>query len=153
MIFSKNHNFWCYLIPKIDSVAHFLSKNVYFNICHGKNSKVTAVDKFQKFRVNTPLKRCLVSKVLVVSLFQTLILYSRNHYSPGGVLSGKVGTGMCGPDGVLFPPLRFTNGPLFIWNFGLDIGRVFAKWIIFDKFFLWFTYRLSKSTYASQFTW
>ena len=38
------------------SAAHYLSKNVYFNICHGKNSKVTAVDKFQKFGVDTPLK-------------------------------------------------------------------------------------------------
>ena len=56
MIFSKNHHFWWYLIPEIDSVAHFLSKNVYFNICYGKNLKVTAVDKFQKFRANTPLK-------------------------------------------------------------------------------------------------
>ena len=28
----------------------------------------------------------------------------------------------------------------------------FAKCIIFDEFVLWFTYRLSKSTYASQFT-
>ena len=41
---------------KIDSVAHFLSKNVNFNICHGKYLKVTAVDKLQKFRVNTLLK-------------------------------------------------------------------------------------------------
>ena len=31
----------------------------------------------------------------------------------GGVLSGNVGTGMCGPDTVLFQPLRFTNGPFF----------------------------------------
>ena len=31
-----------------------------------------------------------------------------------GVLSGKVGTGMCGPDRVLFRPLRFSNGPFFI---------------------------------------
>ena len=35
---------------------------------------------------------------------------------PRGVLNGKVGTGMCGPDRVLFPPLRFTNGNLFIWK-------------------------------------
>ena len=35
--------------------THCLSKNVYFNICHGK-IQVTAVDKFQKFRVDTPLK-------------------------------------------------------------------------------------------------
>ena len=33
---------------------------------------------------------------------------------PGGVLSGKVGTGMCGPDRVLFRALRFCNGPFFI---------------------------------------
>ena len=36
-------------------------------------------------------------------------------YNPGGgVLSGKVGTRMCGPDRVLFRPLRFSNGPFFI---------------------------------------
>ena len=69
-----------------------------------------------------------------------------------GLLSGKMGTGMCGPDRVLFQPLRFSNGPFFHLKIGLDIGRVFAKCIIFDEFFLWFTYRLSKSTYASQFT-
>ena len=40
----------------MDSMNHFLSKNVYFNVCHGKISKVTAADKFQKFRVDTPLK-------------------------------------------------------------------------------------------------
>ena len=28
----------------------------------------------------------------------------------------------------------------------VDIGRVFAKCLIFDEFFLWLTYRLSKST-------
>ena len=39
----------------MDFVAHYLSKNVYFIMCHGKNSKVTAVNKFQKFRVDTPL--------------------------------------------------------------------------------------------------
>ena len=32
----------------------------------------------------------------------------------GGVLSEKVGTGMCGPDRVLFRALRFCNGPFFI---------------------------------------
>ena len=40
----------------MDSAAHYLSKDVYVNICHGKNSKVTEVDKFQKFRVDIPLK-------------------------------------------------------------------------------------------------
>ena len=36
--------------------------------------------------------------------------------------------------------------PLFYLKIGLDIlvGRVFAKCVIFDEFFLWFTYRLSK---------
>ena len=33
-----------------------------------------------------------------------------------GVLSGKVGTGMCGLDRVHFRPLRFINGPFFIWK-------------------------------------
>ena len=41
----------------------------------------------------------------------------------------------------------------FYLKIGLDIGRVFAKCLIFDEVFLWLTYRLSKSTYASQFTW
>ena len=35
-------------------------------------------------------------------------------YMDPGVLSGQVGTGMCGPDRVLFRPLRFINGPFFI---------------------------------------
>ena len=60
---------------------------------------------------------------------------------------------MCGPDRLLFRSLRFTNGPFFYLKIGLDIGRIFAKCIIFNEFFLWFTYRLSKSTYVSQFTW
>ena len=42
---------------------------------------------------------------------------------------------------------------LFYLKIGLDIGRIFAKCLIFDDFFLWLTFRLSKSTYASQFTW
>ena len=41
----------------------------------------------------------------------------------------------------------------FYLKIGLDIDRVFAKCLIFDEFFPWLTYRLSKSTYASQFTW
>ena len=69
-----------------------------------------------------------------------------------GVLSGNVGTGTRNPDRVLFRPLRFANGPFFYLKIGLDIGRIFAKCLIFDAFFLWSTYRLSKSTYASQFT-
>ena len=73
----------------------------------------------------------------------------------GGIYSGKVGrpTGMCGPDRAHFRPLRFTNGPFLFENWFIDIGRVFVKCLIFDEFFLWLTFRLSKSTYASQFTW
>ena len=41
----------------------------------------------------------------------------------------------------------------FYLKIGLDIDRVFAKCLIFDEFSLWLTYRLPKSTYASQFTW
>ena len=29
----------------------------------------------------------------------------------------------------------------------------FCKYLIYDEFFLWFTYSLSKTTYASQLTW
>ena len=50
---------------------------------------------------------------------------------------------MCGPDREPFRPLRFTDSPLFHYKIGLDIGRVFAKCLIFDEFFPWFTYRLS----------
>ena len=67
----------------------------------------------------------------------------------GGVLSGKVGTGMCSQYRV-----PFLASQVYQWlKIGLDIGCVFAKCLIFDEFVLWFTYRLSKSTYASQFTW
>ena len=34
----------------------------------------------------------------------------------------------------------------FLFEIGLDIGHDFAKCLIFDEIFLWFTYRLSKST-------
>ena len=52
-----------------------------------------------------------------------------------GVLSGKVGTGMCGPDRVLFLAFQFYQWPLFYLKIGLDMGHVFAKCIIFDEFF------------------
>ena len=38
---------------------------------------------------------------------------------------------------------QVTNDPFYL-KIGLDIGRVFAKSLIFNVFFLWFTYRLSK---------
>ena len=65
--FEPKKCFFCDFLKKssflviFDTVAHFLSKNVYFNICHSKTLKVTAVNKFQKFRVNTPLKRFMES--------------------------------------------------------------------------------------------
>ena len=60
---------------------------------------------------------------------------------------------MCSPDRVLFSASQVYQWPLFYLKIGLDIGRVFAKCIIFDEFYLQFTYRLSKSTFASQFIW
>ena len=74
--------------------------------------------------------------ISLLKMTEDLILITLMHENPGGVLSGKVGTGMCGPDRVLLQPLRFTNGPFFIWKIGLDIGRVFASYIIFNEFFL-----------------
>ena len=49
---------------------------------------------------------------------------------------------MCGPERVPFRPFKFTNGLFFYLKLGLEIGRVFAKCLIFDEFFFWFTYRL-----------
>ena len=43
---------------------------------------------------------------------------------------------MCGPDRVLFRPLRFSKGPPFYLKIGLNVGRVFAKCVIFDEFVL-----------------
>ena len=40
----------------MDSATRCLSKKCILNICHGEISKVTAVDKVQKFRVETPHK-------------------------------------------------------------------------------------------------
>ena len=63
----------------MDSAAQFLSENVYFNICHGKNSKVTAVDKFQKFRVNTPLKNkslCWIILEKKIMRFVDIMIYN-----------------------------------------------------------------------------
>ena len=41
-----------------------------------------------------------------------------------------------------------------LFEIGLDIGRVFAKCLIFDEFILWLTYRMSKVLMhnTSQFT-
>ena len=41
----------------------------------------------------------------------------------------------------------------FLFENWLDIGRFFAKCLIFDDVFLQFTYRLSKNTYTFQFRW
>ena len=83
------------------------------------------------------------------------MLYPVSHGAPRGVLrhvSGKVCKGMCGPDRVLFQPLRFTNRPFLFQNW---FGYTHTKMLNFLRFFLWFICRLSKSTYgsyASQFT-
>ena len=41
----------------------------------------------------------------------------------GGVPSGKVGTGMCGPDRVLFRALRFCNSPFLFENWFIYRSR------------------------------
>ena len=43
-------------------------------------------------------------------------MITRIHHELRGYHSGKVGTGMCGPDGAHFRPLRFTNGPFLFEN-------------------------------------
>ena len=45
---------------------------------------------------------------------------------------------------------RLVREPSCYLKIGLNIGRVFAKCVIFHEFVLWITYRLSKSTYASH---
>ena len=52
----------------------------------------------------------------------------------GGYHSGKVGTGMCGPDGHIFGLSGLPIAPFYL-KIGLDIGRIFAKCLIFDEFF------------------
>ena len=49
---------------------------------------------------------------------------------PGGVLSGKVDTGMCGPDMVAFQPLMFTKKRVLQETNGLDIGCKFVSSLV-----------------------
>ena len=85
----------------------------------------------------------LSSRIATSSLLMAL--------APRGVLERWV-RGCAAQIGHLFGLSGLPMAP-FLFENCLDIGRVFAKCLIFDEFFLWFTYRLSKSTYASQFTW
>ena len=99
-------------------------------------------------------KECLIITIHIKTSFK----WPRNFYCAidiivlllhlliRGVLSGKVGTGMCGPVRVLFSTSQVYQWPLFYLKIGLDIGHVFAKCLIYDKFFLWFTYWWSKHT-------
>ena len=43
-----------------------------------------------------------------------------------------------------FSALQVYQWPLFYLKIDLDIGRIFTKCLIFDEFFLWFTYRIVK---------
>ena len=47
--------------------------------------------------------------IFSLSKVVTFVFALGNSPGGGGVLSGKVGTGMCGPDRVLFRALRFCN--------------------------------------------
>ena len=71
--------------------------------------------------------------------------------SQGGYLLERWVRGCAAQIGCFFGLSGFAMAP-FLLKIGLDIGRVFAKCIISEEFVLWFIYRLSKSTYAFQFT-
>ena len=54
----------------------------------------------------------------------------------GGVLSGKVGVRGCAAQIGAFSASQVFQWALFYLKIGLDIGRIFAKCIIFVEFFL-----------------
>ena len=70
----------------------------------------------------------------------------------GGYLVERWVQGCAAHIGAPFSASQGYQWHIFLFQIGLNTGRVFAKCLIFDKFVLWLTYRLSKSTYASQFT-
>ena len=54
--FLKNHNFWKKLIPKIDSVAHSLSKSIYFNATVKNKKKLQRLINFRNSWLTSLLK-------------------------------------------------------------------------------------------------
>ena len=71
---------------------------------------------------------------------------------PGGYLVERWVRGCVAQIGCFFGLSGFAMAHFLFENWFRYIGHVFAKCIISDEFVLWFIYRLSKSTYASQFT-
>ena len=66
------------------------------------------------------------------------IVSTKSYLNPGGgggVLSGKVGTGMCGPDRVPFRLLRFTNAPPFLFANWFRLRSLFCKMLNFRRIF------------------
>ena len=59
----------------------------------------------------------------------------------GGYLMERWVRGCAAQIGCFFGRSGLTMAPFHLTT-GLDIGRVFEKCIIFDEFFLWFTYRV-----------
>ena len=57
--------------------------------------------------------KCDFEKLIKLTIVSIMLCQSNISYT-GGVLSGKVGTGMCSPVRVFFRALRFCNGPFFI---------------------------------------
>ena len=55
-----------------------------------------------------------------------------SEYCPGGTYSGKVGTGMCAQIGRFFSLSCLSMTPFYL-KIGLDIGCIFAKYLIFDE--------------------
>ena len=83
----------------------------------------------------------MVTSVLV----QDKLNYQWGGGNLGGYLVERWVRGCAAQIGCLFSLSGLSMAP-FLFEIGLDIGHVFAKCLIFNKFFLWFTYRLSKGT-------
>ena len=95
-----------------------------------------AISKDTDVKINPSLTSRNLSILLSVVCLQCSL--------PGGYLVERWVRGCAAQIGCFFGLSGFAMAPFFL-KVGLDIGCVFAKCIIFDEFFLWFIYRLSKT--------
>ena len=94
------------------SLYHTEKKTNFIESNHTKNQrKLVAKIISQPILIQEKTPVLIHQSILLLFVNLTLTL---SYIPGGGVLSGKVGTGMCGPYRVLFRPLRFSNGPFFI---------------------------------------
>ena len=77
--------------------------------------KLESLNEFGEF-FQAQMRKISVSSVSRTSCYYIMMITMLVARGGGGVLIGKVCTGMCGPDRVLFRALRFCNGPFFIWK-------------------------------------